>query len=269
MKFLKILFLFFLFCEFCLARFAFSQESDWQNVKGKHFIVLYQDDKDRVEANRISRLAEKYYVSIGREIGYTRYSNFWTWNDRVQIILFPNKRIFLEQTGHPEWARGGALDIGFSGQKVIVSYAGQAEFFDEILPHEISHLVLYDFIGFDHKIPTWFSEGVAQLAEAGKAEKSDLVMRLMLRLNRYYPIDSLNGINIQYERNAEYVELFYAESVSVVSFLIKKFGSESFGRLCRAMSDGSSLEVAMKRVYRNMFSSYSDLEKKWIQYLNH
>jgi len=268
MKFLKILFLFY-FCGFCLANFAFSQESGWQNIKGKHFIVLYHGDKDKAEAKKISRMAEKYYGSIGRKIGYTRYSNFWTWNDRVKIFLFPDKRSFLDQTGHPEWARGGALDIGFSGEKVIVSYAGQSQFLDEVLPHEISHLVLYDFIGFDHKIPTWFSEGVAQLAEVGKVEKADLVMRLMVRLNRYYSIDSLSGINIQYEKNAEYVELFYAESVSIVSFLVKKFGSEAFGRFCRKMSDGSSFEVAMKFVYQNMFSSYSALEEKWIQYLNH
>ena len=268
MKFLKVLF-FFCLCGFYLTGFVFSQEFNWQEIKGKHFIVLYQSKNDKPESKRISRLAEKHYGSIGRKIGYIRYSNFWTWDDRVKIILFPNRKIFLDQTGNPEWARGGALDIGFSGQKVIVSYAGQSQFLNEVLPHEISHLVLYDFIGFDYKIPIWFSEGVAQLAEVGKAKKADLVMRLMIRLNRYYPIDSLDRIDIRKEKNVEYVELFYAESVSIVNFLIKKFGSDMFGRLCRKMGDGSSFEVAMKFVYQDMFSSYSDLEKKWIQYLNH
>ena len=268
MKFLRVLLLFCLL-GFCLIGFVFSQESNWQNFKGKHFIVLYQSSADKSEAKKILRSAEKYYGSIGRKIGYTRYSNFWTWDDRVKIILFPTKELFLDQTGQPEWSRGGALDIGFSGQKVIVSYAGQSQFLREVLPHEISHLVLSDFIGLDHKIPIWFNEGVAQLGEEGKAKKAELVMRMMIRLDRYYPLRSLARIDIRKEKNEEYVELFYAESVSVVDFLIKKFGSDAFGRLCRKMSDGLSFEAAMKFVYQGMLSSYSELEKKWIQYLNH
>lgn len=181
--------------------------------------------------------------------------------------MFKNKALFLKETGHPEWSRGGALDIGFSKQKAIVSYAGQQLFLNEILPHEIGHLVLHDFVGTDYKIPTWFNEGVAQIFEIGKAEKSDLIMKLMLRLDRYYPIESLGKIKIRYEKNAELVELFYAESASVVNFLIKKFGSDAFGRLCRKMSNGESFESAMSHVYKNVFTSYSDLQKKWIQYL--
>lgn len=45
--------------------------------------------------------AEEYYHKIAYQIGYARYGNFWTWNDRVRIIVYPDQKVFMMETQQP------------------------------------------------------------------------------------------------------------------------------------------------------------------------
>ena len=70
-------------------------ESQWQKTKGKHFIVYNPKNMDSWKARQILSAAEQYYVSIASQIGYTRYDQFWTWEQRVKIFIFENKENFV------------------------------------------------------------------------------------------------------------------------------------------------------------------------------
>lgn len=238
----------------------------WYEDKDKHFIIHYTENSDRDWARRVLRRAEKYYNSIADEIGYTRYHKFWTWEDRVHIVAFKDKETFTEKTGLPEWSRGGATrDLNLFQTKVIVTYKQEDGFLDGVLPHEISHLILKDFIGFDRDIPIWFDEGVAQLQEEEKRNKADYLMRDFIKEGKYIPLPQLMHYDVRRSDDPKVVGLFYVQSISVINFMISRYGSTRFGQMCRYLRDGQDFTEALKKSYISLLDSLEELQEKWIK----
>ena len=240
------------------------EKGAWQELKDKHFVVYYQDKDDYDVAKILLREAEAYYQKIGAQIGYTRYADFWTWEDRAKILLFHSQKSFVETTGQPPWTGGYAdRDTYLFNSRVIVTYKQEQKFLDGLLPHEISHLILRDYIS-DHQIPMWFDEGVAQLQEPAKKEVADRIMRTLVGKGAYIPFAILMVWDIRREKDTQKVQTFYAQSLSVVEFLVETYGGDSFSRLCRYLRDGKEFEDALKAAYSNTLPSIEDLEHKWV-----
>ncbi len=241
---------------------------DWQELKGKHFVVIYSLEGNRKSARTILRRAEEYYDKIARSIGYSRYAHFWTWEERVKIVIFPDQDTFRSATGQPAWSLGYAVrDSQLFRSRIIVTYRHEFDFLDGLLPHEISHLIIRDFIGFEAEIPVWFDEGVAQLFDADKKIQARDFMQNMVEAGSYVPFSILHSWDVRREKDPQKVMVFYAQSVSVVDFLITRYGSDAFGRLCREMKDGKNFEEALRSAYTNTIDSLADLEAKWLGYL--
>jgi len=239
----------------------------WHNINGKHFIVYYEKSSDRTDAQVVLRSAEKYYKKIGSRIGYTRYKKFWTWDERVKILLFHDQRSFLENTGQPSWSVGyAARDMHLFKTKVIVTYKREHNFYNALLPHEISHLILHDFLT-PHSVPVWFDEGVAQLPEKGKSEIANQTIKVLVSRGRHIPLEGFLRLNIRKDPNPNHATVFYAQGLSIVDFLIKKYGSSAFRELCRNMRDGKSFEMALKNATSNRVGTIADLEKQWIAHV--
>lgn len=236
----------------------------WGELKGEHFIVYYEEQSGGPTAKTVLQKAEEYYRRIGEQIGYTRYSDFWTWDERVKIVIFPDQASYSQATGQPAWSTGYAnRDTRLFESRSIVSFEQQAEFYDSILPHEVSHLILHDFIG--ENIPVWFDEGVAQLQEAAKSEIADRMMSILVERKQTVPLATLTRWDIRGEEDPVKVKLFYAESLSVIEFLIERYGSQDFGRLCRQMRDGKGFEEALRNVYPTRLKSLTELETQWLK----
>ncbi|MFA5088359.1 MAG: peptidase MA family metallohydrolase [Candidatus Omnitrophota bacterium] len=254
----------------CFLTAIFGQSvlgQDWQDIKGKHFVVYFQDGRSAY-AQRVLRLAETYYRNIGDQIGYSRYSDFWTWNERVEIFIFPDQEKFVQKTGQPAWSLAYVdREKRLSDSRTIAFYAQGGAHPEGLLAHEISHLVLRDFLGDQTPIPSWFDEGVAQLQETDKPAVADRVMRSLVRKGSYIPLRVFINWDIRREEDAAKVQVFYAQSVSLVDFLIKNYGSEAFGRLCRSLREGKNFEEALRSVYSRSIETLDDLERKWVSYL--
>jgi len=194
-------------------------DGPWQEVKGTHFVVRYSAPADASEAGRILRRAEEYYTKIANQIGYARYTNFWTWEDRAKIYIFATQEEFVKQTSQPAWSRGYVVsDIKLFDSRMIVTYRQEESFSQGLLPHEISHLILKDFIGFDVPIPIWFDEGVAQLQETDKKDLAYQIMKNLIAREKHIPLVVLNQINIHKEKETQKVSNFYAQSLTVIEF---------------------------------------------------
>ena len=120
------------------------------DLKSTHFVVRYTLPGERNTAEEILDQAEQMYVRVSRNIGFTRYADFWTWDKRVKIILFPDQISYTRFTGQTQWSRGYASrDSKLFRDRVVVTYDGQPEIFSAILPHEIAHLILWDLLAED------------------------------------------------------------------------------------------------------------------------
>ncbi len=280
-KTIPILILAFLFVY---AGFSFCQE--WQELKGEHFIVYFTQNS--LAAKDILDKAEVCYRRIADNLGYNRYSEFWIWDKRVKIYIYPEREFFLKATGQPAWSEG----MADYKKKQIVSYLWSKGFGDSLLPHEIAHLIFRDFVGFKGQVPLWLDEGVAQWAEETKRKEVVIVAKQMFKKNGLFSLEDMMKLDIRGIKGDEkakvyvgslrikegqkgvlflspdnLVNTYYIQAVSLVQFLIDNYGSHSFSDFCRQLRDGKDLEEALKFAYPAYLRSLADLENRWRQYL--
>jgi hypothetical protein len=63
------------------------------------------------------------------------------------------------------------------------------------------------------------------------------------------------------------ISTYYMEAASLVSFLIEKYGSDSFAFFCRELRDGKMLDDAFRSAYTTYIKDVAELDLKWRKYL--
>jgi hypothetical protein len=267
---------------FCLAA---NYAGDWREKKSEHFIVYFTQDEKF--AQEVLDAAEKDYRRIAYDLGYVRYSEFWTWDKRVKIYIFADRDSFLKATGQPSWSEGMADYTN----KHIVSYIWGKGFVESLLPHEMAHLVFRDFVGFTGQIPLWLDEGVAQWEEEAKRKEIKNIIQRYFQQDNLLLVSDIMKLNIESLKGKQgvliratrtkdgkdgvlflsannLVEIYYLQSVSLVGYLIEKFGSNAFSGFCRELRDGKSVEEALKIAYPLYIHNIREFEDGWRAYLN-
>jgi hypothetical protein len=240
---------------------------DWAERKSSHFFIYYIDGDYRW-AEAVLSQAEQYYAKISNQIGYGSLQQVWTWEHRVRIYIFPDQKTFQQKTGWPAWSQGGVTrqhhpEFG----KIIVSFKQDEQFKHGVLPHEISHLMLREFMGKELSIPLWLEEGMAQLQETDKKEKAEKLMKVLVDEGGFIPFVQLFQHDIRRDKDQNHVAIFYTQSVSILDFLIQEFGVSQFQRFCRSYRDKPDVEKILLSVYAASAESIEDLEKKWVRYI--
>ncbi len=238
-------------------------EGDWNELKGTHFIVHYRGSGASYPM-AVMKKAEQYYNRIASDLGYPRRSQFWLWENRCKIFLYPTRQDFLSSSPNAAaWSSGFAVP----GKRMIVSYEGAETFLDSILPHELAHLVFRDFVGLDNaSIPLWLDEGIAMSQELEKREIFDRLVRQSISEKKWIPADQLNGIRSIQEYSTSQAAQFYAQSQSMVRFLLKSGGPpDRFIQFCRDLRDGKNLDEAFSSNYQRKFPSVQKFEEAWVQ----
>ena len=91
-------------------------------------------------------------------------------------------------------------------------------------------------------------------------------VRQALQEKTFKSLDELSLTHLRHTTSKELVNLFYAESASVVNFLIHEYGQQRFVRLCRKLQDGGPFEWALGSVYVR-FKTIEDLNNEWVRFL--
>ena len=256
----------------------------WREAKSDHFVVYFLDSD--VFARGLLGEAENFYLRIASDIGYGRYTDFWSWEKRAKIYIYPDQPSYIKATKKPEWTRGFANLKG----RQIVSYEESAFFTEEVLPHEMAHLIFRDFVGQGRGVPFWIDEGIAQWEGSVDRSKisaiaktfydNDLLFALSdLTQLDIYKIGDIDQLFIRSMRTREgketvgflstkaLISAFYAQSASLVGFMIKRYGSDDFAYFCRELSYGKSIDDALRSAYPYYFQSLDDLETRWRDHL--
>lgn len=239
---------------------AFAQPADWNELKSDHFILRYQG-KDQVFPGRALRQAEASYDAVAQALGYSRRSEFWTWDNRCVVELYETKDAYQKQTAQANWSGGFAVP----SQRKIVSYQGSNELIESILPHEIAHLVFNDFLGPGNRTaPLWLNEGLAMAQERSKQPVFDQLVGKMVGEKKWIPFHEISGI--QSLKNAPPAEAgaFYAQAQSMVRFLVAS-GPSRFAGFSRDLRDESPLEEALRKNYPQDFPDAKNFEEKWLK----
>ena len=158
--------------------------------------------------------------------------------------------------GAPAWAGG----IAFPEYSTILVVASEsyADYGRLTVRHELGHLVIRRFtFNCLTDLPVWLDEGLAMRAEG--EENPDLMAELEAAIadDRLLTIHQIESAFSVYRDRAK---LSYAQSYSIVRFLIDTYGQEKMLDLLTAFREGSTPDEAFLRAYG--FDMYG-LEDTW------
>ncbi|MDO8536204.1 MAG: peptidase MA family metallohydrolase [Candidatus Omnitrophota bacterium] len=253
--FVSAIAVFFLYADSVASTF---EESFWEVKKSNHFAVFYKSSESNDYVNDVLQYAERYYESITEEFGFTRFE-FWTWEKQCKIYLYPTAKEYYDATGQPSWSGATA----YLKERTIKTFVKREEFLETILPHEMTHLIFREFVGYNTDLPLWLDEGMASLQEKKNRKQHLLIAAVMVRSNVFIPLTKLTGIQ---KEGLVMPGVFYAEAASVIEFFLEKYGKEKFVDYCRDLRDNKNWRTSLAKVYG--FKDLSEMNKKWMEFLS-
>ena len=184
----------------------------------------------------------------------------WSREKKVFIFFSHSQATYQRLTGRPAWS-GGAASLS---ERKIYLYKSDEAF--GILAHELTHIYFDSFFPASNPSPLWLSEGIATYvqSERGFSTPTWLSQNLALlqtgsgfKLNDLVRIENLQGAD---EDN---VRLWYAQSYSIVRFLMKLKAGDAFYVFCRNMRDGKPAAQSLYQAYGMPYNKLSSLEYAW------
>ncbi|NJN15496.1 MAG: hypothetical protein HC822_03970 [Oscillochloris sp.] len=147
--------------------------------------------------------------------------------------------------GAPGWAGGVAFPdynitiIGISPEII--------EWGRSTITHELTHLLIGQLGGpCGGLVPTWLNEGIAVYNEGDLDPRSEILLREAITADTVLGARALSGA---FSAHAERAGIAYAQSYSMVRYLIDTFGRDRLLALFTAISNGSTIDAAMVQIY--------------------
>lgn len=158
--------------------------------------------------------------------------------EKIDIYIYPNSRALQEALvlGGQEWVAGHAdPDLGVM-LAAIPSRPEQTLVMEQIIPHEMMHILLYQTIGNGYQNqPTWLVEGLASVAELYPNPDYQILLNNAIERDTLLSMDSLCDA---FPRDASSALLAYAQSASFARYLHQQYGASGVERLIQAYTDG-------------------------------
>jgi tetratricopeptide (TPR) repeat protein len=225
----------------------------------RHFTIQFDGHENR-DLHRVALgILEEAYGEIGRAFGFFP-------GDATTVILYSRQQ-FTDITRTPQWT--GAL---FDGKIRIPTdgYEVRPDAFKRVLFHEYVHALIHAKTGAPvgrlearqgPRVPVWLHEGLAQYFEPSTDSRSGREQRVSAgerEGQRVIPFASLESSFMSFTESQ--AETAYAQSRSMVGYLIDRYGMDRINRLLDRLANHQTIDAACRDV---LSISYDRLERAW------
>lgn len=184
----------------------------------------------------------------------------WTREKKVFIFFAREQKTYQKLTGRPVWSAGAA---SLSERKI---YLFKSEEAFGILAHELTHIYFDSFFPQGTPSPLWLSEGIATYvqSERGNSTPNWLAQYLaVIERGGGFKLPDLVRINNMRGADEDNVRLWYAQSYSIVRFLMKLKAGDAFYQFCKNLRDSKPVAQALYQAYGMPYNKLSSLEYAW------
>ncbi len=170
---------------------------------------------------------------------------------RISIAVIEDPKLYAQIQPAP-MTRGFAT---FGGTRIVLS-GDQLD--QEVVTHELAHILLGLNVSPGLSLPDWFNEGFAQFASGARPD----ALQMMYYANQgdLLSLPQLNKVDALHSPNRELATL---QGLAVVDFLVHTYGQERFWELVRSLRTADSLNQAMQSTYG---LTDLQLDKRWAAY---
>jgi hypothetical protein len=221
----------------------------WQ-MKTRSLLDLYCRPEDAALVDRLAtNLEEK--LARGRLGVETPTGN------RIKTFVYPDTESMKAAMLYPQdWM--GAVAFPTYNTILIPVNASLLTWAQGALAHEVTHLLIREAIfGPFDDIPVWLNEGLAEYVEGDLTTADKSLISNALRNGQLISVKSLGS---PFPADPQQALLCYAESHSLVDYLINQYGWDKMRALLAVFKDGATYDGALKKVYG---VDIAGLDKQW------
>ena len=80
-------------------------------------------------------------------------------------------------------------------------------------------------------------------------------------------LDRMMTLDIRKSNDSNLVNVYYVQAVSLIDFLVTKYGGSRFTSFCRQLRDGKNMEDSLRFAYPTAIRNIEELERKWKIYI--
>jgi hypothetical protein len=180
---------------------------------------------------------------------------------KIRIYIYANSDEMQSATLFaPDWS-GGLAFADYSAVLIAIDPT-RAEWGKRALAHELTHVIIgrHTFSCIE-SVPIWLHEGLAMKTEGELEEYYAVLLANAIDEDRLQSVRELGEI---FSNDPERASLAYAQSYSLVSFLIDKYGQEKMLSLLDTFRDGTPEDKALINVFG---LDRNGLERAWREYI--
>lgn len=222
---------------------------DWKSIT-EGPVTLYWYEGDDNFANALMQAAQDGLAKIENDIGlYTEGT--------VRIYIYGSQSDLLSsQLFAPDW-QGGVTFQGFDVIAIGVNPI-QITFGLGATPHELTHWATghYIYNPYGAGLPVWLEEGLATYVQ--NQDDSDWLAKA-IRENKLISVRTLSS---PFSAVAEQAYISYAESHSLINFMLAEYGKDKMAELLAVFHDGATYDAALQQVYG---FDQDGLDERWRQ----
>jgi len=176
---------------------------------------------------------------------------------RIIVYLYQSAADLRQAMVYPQEWTGGVAFTDY-GIVAIGLGPGDMEWGIRALRHELTHLVVHTLsFGPYGELPTWLDEGLAMRSEGEPAGTFVAVLRQAVLDDSLISLRTLGG---PVSSDTQKAYLSYAQSHSVVDYLLETYDSQSMNTLLMLLTDGETVDSALQQSYG---VALSQLEANW------
>lgn len=164
----------------------------------------------------------------------------------VKLYIYADAQDLREAMIHPQEWTGG---VAFTRHGVIAIgiASGELDWGKRAVAHELAHLVNHQMTFNPYgDLPRWLDEGLAMYAEGPLKLEFEYFLDEAITEESLIPVRSLSS---PFSAYAGQSYLSYAQSYSLVEFLIDNYGQEKMLQLLNTFKRGIDYDTALEKVY--------------------
>jgi hypothetical protein len=243
---------------------------DWGELETENFLIVYANSVEPAEgqpevecscgiehAQRYAAFIDEIYTDLVAVFGVELETP-------INLRLFPTEQSYFEVNPLAEALPGVIAHALNNRQEIAVALPRTTYLSEEQLINNIRHEMTHLFASLmsDSKLRTGFQEGIAQYLEKPNAdsEYEPALLRKAFEQGRLLTWAELDEAKEVYSDP----QVAYPQSLSIVSFLVDRYGFESFIKFVQASATEPGYRSALEAAYGK---PADELEQEWLAYL--
>jgi hypothetical protein len=226
----------------------------WQTISDQN-INIYWYQGSRSFANDLLKASVDAKQRLERDTGATL-------DKPVYIYIYANYNDLLGSIVDPDEWTGGVAYMGFNIISIGIS-PNNLSWGKKAVAHELGHLLVQQITvsPYGDIRPLWLHEGLAMHAEGDQSDADKKELQKAIEDGR---IATLRSLTSPFPASTEGAFFAYAQSQSVIEYMINTYGKDKINQLLILLNDGYSMDDALTRVYG---FNLSGLDEAWLKYM--